>query len=359
MTANINRYARHADIIEWLRANKASLRVLRGERYALEKGIVAYIRDFSDFVKEMRTEKKDSITSDDEIAKKRESRTMSNYYQSQELLKKMKWKRVTWDEDADYDSFAQRLMENDSVFSKTPAFSFLCLHVVRDPHAAAAAGMAVQQKAKLEVGDLTGWLTKERIPIDVPLFKPTGQPRRPAFLIDWVSGQAKVLDSASPQEMLTFLTTIAPRLQAIQVQMEDEQQKIVADVENVRVRVGLTRLKINANDASFWDDPKRLDSQNYITPAELRYFLDAMLKCAFLYRFFLKGHQVRVGAPGTQYSIDQGAKEVVIPANFADYNWLQIRASFEALERVFDIFRRFWWFWFCIWMLIVGDLEII
>lgn len=352
------RAVRQIDIVEWFKQQNVALRTLRKYRATVEKGFVAYAKDARDFIKEMRSDKK-ADTPDDAAAKEASNRSLNQHYQSQELLKRMKWKRVTWEDTADYDGFAQRITENDSMFSKCPAFSFMSLYVAKDPSTTNIA-TGVKTKSQISVGDLTNWLIQERKVQATKLYSlPDTSSRRSAFTVDWVAGEARILDTASAQEILTFLTTIAPRLQSLQVRMEDQQQKIIADVENARVRLGITKLKYNKGDASYWDDPRRQTDTGYVNPDELRMFLDGALRSAFLFRLFLKGQEVRVVKPGRPYHINQETKEIEIPANFAEFNWLPIHKRFQNVEKFFDFFRNFWWIWFSLSLVIIGDVELI
>ncbi|KAL7701970.1 hypothetical protein N2W54_008112 [Lotmaria passim] len=347
------------DILEWIGLHKAPIKVLQKERYKMEKGFVAYAKDAVEFVRELRKGKdqKDAnvaTTTSEADA----TRAMDQYYESEDLTKRMKWKRVTWDDDADYTSFSKRVLDNDAMFKRTQAFSFLSMHLIRDPCSTDLVKLPAANKI-IEPGALTNWLLQEREPKAVDLYPVRdATEQRSAFHVDWTSGSVKILDTASAQEILTFLSTVAPRLQAVQLKMEEQQTKQTADIENVRVRVGAT-LKFNEYNTSFWDDPKRKTDPNFVNPDELDQFLRGILKSAFLYRWFLKGQEIRVLPPGRPYYMDIEAKQICVPANFAEYNWLSAHPRFEAMEKVVDSFRRFWWFWFSLGMIIVGDVELL
>lgn len=345
------------DVLEWLGLQKAPVKMLRRERYKMEKGFVAYAKDAAEFFsrKEKTEETKDVET---KVAETNSARAMEQFYESEDLTKQMKWKRVTWDEDADYTTFSKRVLESDTMFKRMPAFSFLSIHIIKDLSVTELVNIPKAQKI-IEAGTLTNWLLQEREPKVVDLYPiREASERRSPFHVDWTSGSVKILDTASAQEILTFFSTVAPRLQAVQLQMEAQQTKQVADIENVRVRVGTT-LKFNAYNTSFWDDPKRTTDPDFVNPDELDQFLKGMLKSAFLYRWFLKGQEIRVMPPGRPYYVDVEKKEIHMPANFAEYNWLRAHPRFEAVERFFDTFRRFWWFWFSLGMILVGDVELL
>lgn len=357
---------RQLDVVEWFRNQHSPLKTLRKQRNDLEKGFIAYGKDFRDFFAEMRENrrKKKSMTKEDKEAEEKKnaessgSQALQQYYQSQELLKKMKWKRVSWEATADYETFSRRLLDNDTVFSSCSAFSFMSIHVVKDPSTTDV--LQSVSRSDFNAGDITNWLLRERDGgTSVAKFSSKEGSRSPPFVVDWVSGEAKILDTASAQEILIFLETIAPRLQALQVRMEQEQTELTADAEKVRVRLGLTSLKFNINDTSFWDDPKRISNLDYVDPAQLRKFLDSALRSALLYRRFLKGQQVRIVPAGRPYFIDWEKKELQIPANFADYNWLVVHDRLASFEKVLNACRATWWLWFCVAMLLVGDLEVI
>lgn len=322
----------------------------------MEKGFIAYGKDIAQFIRESRAEKSLETPSEKELREK-SAKALSQHYQSQELLKKMKWKRITWEEKADYDGFSQRIMENDSMFTKCPAFSFMSLRVVRD--ATSTMGDPVAHKAKIEHGDLTNWLIAERIPVIPVYLHSTQQKRRSAFSVDWVSGEATILDSASAQEILTFLTTIAPRLQSLQVRMEEQQAKLTADVENVRVRLGLSKVKFNKHDSSFWDDPARTTDPSYVTPDEVRQCLDGLLQSALAFRWYFKGHELRIVKANKPYSINSEKKEIELPSNFAEFSWLPQHRRWQTVEKFVNAMRSVWWLWFSFALLVVGDLEVI
>ncbi|KAG5466976.1 hypothetical protein LSCM1_01154 [Leishmania martiniquensis] len=346
------------DVLEWLTQQKNLTRALRKERYKMEKGFVAYTKDFIDFFRSVRESKNENVDQTPEQANTSStSRALQQFYESEELIKRMKWKRVTWDDEVDYTSFSKRILDNDSMFKRTAAFSFLSIHVVKDPCNNSLVNIPLAEKT-ITAGTLTNWLLQEREAKTVDVYPVRKvQERCSAFHVDWTSGAVKILDTASAQEILTFLSTVAPRLQAVQLMMEDQQTRQTANIEKVRVRVGAT-LKFNSFETSFWDDPKRKTSPDFVNPDELEQFLSSMLKSAFLYRWFLKGQEIRVVRPGRPYYIDMEKKEIQIPANFSEYNWLKAHSRFEGVERVADGFRRFWWFWFCFAMIVVGDVEL-
>ncbi|ORC92072.1 uncharacterized protein TM35_000042860 [Trypanosoma theileri] len=348
-----------ADILEWLVGNKKPLRVLRKERYALEKGFIAYFNDFRDMMREIRgKESKETQVVKEKKDDSAGSQSLSQFYESEELAKRMKWKRVTWDDDADYTSFSRRILDNDNLLKNVSAFSFLSIHVTKDPSSTEVMNFPSREK-NVELGTLTNWVLQERDPIIVEKYKSSRTKAvGGAFTVDWTAGVVKIMDSASIQEILTFLHTVAPRLQALQVRMEEQQTKLVEDVQNVKIRVG-AEVKFNDHDTTFWDDPKRKSTPDYVSPDDVQQFLQSMLKSAFLYRWFLKGHGLRILPPGRPYFVDMEKKEVQIPANFADYNWFGAHQRFESIERFFSTMRSLWWMWFSLAMIIVGDVELL
>lgn len=342
-------------------SQKGPLKYLRKERYKLEPGFASMLT----YLKTMNTttEAGSSLTPSagkdaQKGAQDLASRSMDQYYESQELIKRMKWKRVTWDDDADYAGFSRRVLDNDTMFKRIPAFSFMSVRLVKDPSSNELAALPAPEKT-VEEGSLTNWVLRERDPKPVGVYplRTVGRARG-AFTVDWTAGEVKVLDTASAQEILTFLLTVAPRLQALQLKMGDQQTEITENVELVRVRVGAV-VKFNELDTSFWDDPKRRTDTNYVNPSDMESFLRGMLKSAFLYRWFLKGQQIRVMPPGHPYNADLENKELQIPSNFADYNWLKAHDRFEGIEKTFNSFRRVWWFWFALSMLLIGDVEVL
>ncbi|KAK7197960.1 hypothetical protein NESM_000751000 [Novymonas esmeraldas] len=348
----------YPDILEWLGEQRSSVRILRKERHAMEKGFIAYAKMFVAYVRSSSARKKEVEPAAPQPAKvDAASRALEQFYDSEEILKRMKWKRVTWDDEADYASFSKRILDNDAMFKRMPAFSFLSIHVVKDPCISDFVVLPPLEK-KIAAGALTNWLLQEREPKTVGAYTPSpASERRGAFHVDWTSGAVKILDTASAQETLTFLTTVAPRLQAVQLLMEEQQTRQTADITKVNIRVGAT-LKFNAFDTSFWDDPKRKTSADFVNPDELEKFLSGLLKSPLLYRRFLKGQHIRVMPPGRPYYADMEKKEIQIPADFADFNWLKAHQRFESIEKVCDTGRRMKWVWFCIGITLVGDFDL-
>lgn len=347
------------DICEWLQLSRSQIAGIRKQRYKMEKGFIGYFKDVRDFFRSSKTEKSDlSETETTKVESSPHSKSMDQYFESEELIKRMKWKRVTWDDDADYTSFSRRLLNNDRMFKNTKAFSFMSLHLIKDP--LTSDQVIIKRGDKVaKSGDLTKIFLSERNPISVEKYRTSSTSSRLSpFMVDWVAGNVKMLDTSSPQELLTFLTTVAPRVQAVQLKMEAQQERQTKDIELVRVRVGAT-LKFNEFNTSFWDDPRRKTDPSYINPDELEQFLTSLLKSAFLFRWFLKGTEIRVLPPGSSYYADVEKNEVHIPANFSDFNWLVVHKRFQTLERFFNQFRRFWWFWFSVVIVIVGDVELL
>lgn len=348
-----------ADVLEWASQQRNPIRVLRNEHYKMEKGFVAYFKMAVEyFRKEQPPQDVGKKEVEETNAEKKASKSMEQYYESEDLIKRMKWKRVTWDEEADYASFSKRILENDSMFKRAPAFSFMSIHVIKDPTVSDVVNVPQGSKI-ITSGTLTNWLLQERDPKKVEVFPVLpSRERRSGFQVDWTSGEVKILDTASAQEILTFLLTVAPRLQAVQLKMEEQQTRQKENVEKVRIRVGAT-VKFNRFDTSFWDDPNRKKDTNFVNPDDMDQFLNGMLKSAFLYRYFFKGQQIRVVPPGMPYHVDLDKKELQLPSNFTEYNWLKAHPRFESIENVFEGFRRFWWVWFGVGMVVVGDVELL
>ncbi|KEG13369.1 hypothetical protein DQ04_01051220 [Trypanosoma grayi] len=348
-----------ADILEWLLANKAPLRILRRERYKMEKGFIGYFKDFKDTIREIRGgSNKETQVAVDQKQESSGARSMSQFYESEELTKRMKWKRVTWDDDANYSAFSRRVLDNDALLKNVSAFSFLSIHVVKDPASTDCVNFPPSEK-NIELGTLTNWVLQERDPVAVEKYSSKGtKGSRGAFTVDWTAGEVKVADTASVQEVMTFLLTVAPRLQALQMRMEEQQTTITDDVQNVKIRVGVD-IKFNEHDTSFWDDPKRVTYPEYVNPDDVQRFLQGMLKSPFLYRWFLKGQGLRILPPGMPYFIDMEKKEVHLPANFTDYSWRAAHRRFEKIEYFCAIMRSLWWLWFSLAIVIVGDVELL
>lgn len=346
------------DICQWLLESRTQISLIRKQRYKLEKGLIGSFRDARDFFSSKPNGESDSPNESAKKDSSPQSTSMDQYFESEELIKRMKWKRVTWEENADYTSFARRILNNDRMFKNTKAFSFMSLHLMKDP--LTSNQVNIQRGAKVAIsGDLCNMFLQERTINVVQKYIPcSATTRLSPFVVDWVAGSVKILDTASPQEMLTFLTTVAPRVQAVQLKMEAQQERQSRDIELVRVRVGAT-LKFNEFNTSFWDDPRRKTDPAYINPDDLEEFLKGLLNSAFLFRWFLKGTEIRVVPPGHSYYADIERNEIHIPANFSDFNWLAVHSRFQGLEKFLNQFRRFWWFWFSVAIVIVGDVELL
>ncbi|SCU68923.1 uncharacterized protein TEOVI_000056900 [Trypanosoma equiperdum] len=346
------------DIIEFFLANKASLQTLRKEWRAVEKGFVGYFKDFRDTLKELRGKEQ----ADKQEGKKEElssgSRAVNQFYESEELAKRMKWKRITWDEEADYNGFARRLLDNDDLIKSVPAFSFLAIHVAKDSSCADFVRFPPREQ-RFQSGTLTNWVLSERTPATVECYKPSKvRSMRSPFEVDWTAGEARVVDTTSIQEVLVFLQTVAPRLQALQVRMEEQQNQIAKDIPKLKLRVG-AEIRYNKHDTTAWDDPNRCADPDYVTPDDVQQFVEGMMKSALLYRWFLKDQRVRIMPPGRPYLLNPERKEVQIPANFAAYNWWGAHARFQKVEAFILFTINMWWLWFTLAIVIVGDVEIL
>ena len=348
---------RHQDIIQWCISQKAGVKAVRDGRRKEEKGFVAYFNDIRTFIQEYRGTKKDVVKPENTAkAEASEGRALYQAEASRELLKRMKWKRVTWEENADYSGFSTRILSCDDLFKKVPAFSFMSLKVVQEPIRAKNAPKK-DDKVGFEAGDLTGGLCADRVKKE-PLFVPAAA-QLPPFVVDWKTAEVKFLDSATPQELLSYLKTVAPQVQAAQVRNEEQIAKIVADVDNARIRLGAMRIVFNDHNVTFWDDPQAKINENYVTPDHMKMFLEGVLRGATFYRWYLGGHQIRVVHPSQPYAVDTKTNEIRIPANFAEFNWMPFHSRAQAFESVFEFQRRIWWLWFAGAVMFVGDLELL
>lgn len=342
------------DICEWLRTQTLQLTTIRKQRKVLDTGLLGAIKEF---FPDKGESKNSSVTSEEKPTSTLNT-GLEQYYESEELIKRMKWKRVTWEEDADYQGFSRRILNNETVFKNVPAFSFLSIHVIKDPLTSSLVNIKIGEKV-VNPGDITSLFLKERDVRTVDQYKPsTGSIRLSPFSVDWISGSVKMLDTASPQEILTFLTTAAKRIQSVQIKMEKQQEKIIQNVNLVKSRIGAS-VVFNESNTTYWDDPKRKTDSNYLNPDELDLFLSNLLKAAFLYKWFLNGTEIKVLPAGSHYYCDTKKNEVGIPVNFFEFNWLNVHSRFQSLENLFNKFRRFWWFWFIVGLVVVGDIDII
>ncbi|KAG8343968.1 hypothetical protein ERJ75_001733800 [Trypanosoma vivax] len=347
-----------SDIIDFILANRSSLGIFRREWYLKQKGFYAYFVDFKNILRDIRSKPDPEMQEDTNNATLDGSRSMSQFYESEELTKRMKWKRVTWDENADYNGFSRRLLENDELIRNVPAFSFLSLHIERDPLCSNVFSLPPRQSI-IEQGALTNWILQERSPAAVEKYVLNESlPVRSPFTVDWETGEAKLVDTASIQEVLVFLQTVAPRLQALQIRMEEQQAKISNEIQNLKLRIGIN-IKFNQHDTTLWDDPHLKADPNYVTPDDVEQFIKGLKKSAVFYRLFLRGQCIRVIPPGRPYYLEAKSSELHIPANFASYNWHSIHGYFEMLERFIASMITLWWVWFSLAIIVVGDLELL
>jgi ribosomal protein S18 len=332
-----------------------------------------YTKSIASFFTEMRQSsaerKKQTPEQKAEMQRKAADSPLAQHERSVELLKRMKWRSVTWTAGADYDGFSNRVM-NSPVLERMPPFSYLSLHLLPDATAAPMSAAAEQHAKRttstiaLKQGDLSSWLVKEldtspKSDAPVPAFKPQRE-LRPPYEIDWETGEVFMLDSASATEVLSFLQTAAPALQALQSRDANNDTKLIADVDKTRLRLGVVAIKFNDFDRAFWSDPARkAKPADYVDPAALRAFITSAQRHRVLLRRNLKDHQLRLLPPGEPYRIDREKREVCIPCNFEDYNRLAIHDFMTPLNAVRNFFTRTVYIWFLLGMMVVGDLEII
>ena len=362
-------------------------------RKAHDHGVLDYLKDAASWIAEMRGNRSSSNEKETNAAPEPTGAPLSvrQYYQSQDLLRKMKWKRVTWDQDADFEAFSRRLMENDAIFKSVPAFSHMNLHLTRDMNAVKgnAGGDSINSSRSLidmKAGCLSDWYLAERQSIIAPFrcdssnslqaerlvqqdtFTKTINRRQPPFTVDWEVGEARLLDTASPREILTFLETCAPRVQALQVRMEAEQTKITEELDKLKNRLGVLDVHINSHDKTFWDDKARLNSSGgnrrfnpeYVTPAHVLQFVEAANKRAvFLRRNGFRWNAVRILSPNSPHNIDYTKREIQIPCNFEEFLYLPIHRRYRLVEALARFWRKYVMLWFFFVMIIIGDFELL
>ena len=395
---------RHGDVLEFLQRNKAGVLAMQKYRKAHDEGFLDYAKMAVDFFRSTGGEDKAKpadvaaapAAAGDAAAAGGVSATataaaaetakppgaVQQYYMSQDLLRKMKWKKVTWDEHADFDGFSRRVTENE-MFSSVKPFSHLSIHLVKDPNAVShretgAAG-AQGKPLSTSVGDvtpgsLTDWYLSEppAAPLkageeaslqvrDVGTFQKTKAARQMPFTVDWEAGEARLLDTASAVEIQAFLQTCAPRVMAIQQRMDDQQTTIAEDIENVRVRLGALSIKYNKHDKSFWDDKDRKEAPTeYANPANMLQFIESCKKrSTLLRRRGFAWQHIRVMPPNSPYLLDTAKQELQVPCNFEEYNYLPQHRRWEALERFQNRLRATKMVWFFVAMIFIGDFELL
>ena len=138
--------SRPTDFVVWANENKKELKRIKALRYSESKGILDYMQDIKSIFSSTEDKNADNKPSENNtliVSNKKSNETdkekmtlsdtaLSNYFLALPLLKKMKWKRLTWDDDADFHSFYRNINACDELFNKIPSFSFLSLHLVKD-----------------------------------------------------------------------------------------------------------------------------------------------------------------------------------------------------------------------------------
>ena len=339
---------------------------------------------------------------------------LTQYYGSQPLRNQMKWKRVTWDKSADFAGFSARLLASRALFEKVPAFSHLSLSVVPDPvrqgvlqelpNVAKRTLVNDHQEETSDYrnftrGQYTAWALQEptqettnkspilsRTPTEEekskPLSSETQKTKRSTrnlgaiartlpYTIDWARAEVRFLDTATPYEVLHFLRTEASPLMHLQVTVQEEQERLHEAVEAVRFRCTLSGFHFNEHDASLRVEPsalpaaagvsvtgqKQTEKNYYITPSQLQSCCDAFLRTAWLFRAYLKGHTVRLTAPGSSYRIDKDKRELCIPVDFYLYNYCSEHQRYLFHERIANSYRNHWYVWFFVATVLIGDFD--
>lgn len=184
------RSGRQLDVADWFKQHLPQIKDLRAQHCKEEPGVFTYAKWGLDFVKDTRAAR--SARKKAQAAEKSASAAataaagtsvtpaadhaidgldspINQHMRSMELTRRFKWKRVTWDKGADFDAFSNRMM-NSNVANQVPAFSFLCMHLVRDR---VSSGATADKKADaaasrrppklssasvhLKTGDITNW----------------------------------------------------------------------------------------------------------------------------------------------------------------------------------------------------------
>ena len=369
------RYASQPDVLEWAASNQQTLADMRKAKESAKESLFSIKKYFSS-EKSPKSETPEPASENNAAAEppKEEPKLgeslMQQYYQSQELRNVLKWKRITWDANVDYDGLSNRLIESVNLLRKQQAFSFLGVHFIRDKatqRVNEACGLADESTAPLPMheithGTISSWYTRESEPKSAPQ-KPAQKPEyaRPApFRVCWETGKVHMLDSVAPEEILYFLKNFAHRAQQTQLRIEDEQTRLNEAVENVRFRCTLDSLKFNEEDQAFREATSAdREKRTVLSPQEVLQFCDSMLKTAWLYRSVLRGQQVRVGLSGSSYSVDASKGEVRIPCDFDRHSWMPKHDTYLRHEAIANSYRNHWYVWLFAATFLIGDLDVI
>jgi len=378
---------RREDILDWAVANRAALRDVAALRWKETEGLVHYAGVAAGWVKGKLVRRKEepaaaaeegqpsdgpkdvstdaspgAVKAKEEEEAPQADTGMAQYYQSMELRNTLKWKRVTWDQGADFEGFAARLQDNMHLFKNVPAFSYLSLHLVKDPIAPpsqAILGEPISYR-QLQRGAFTAWGLEEGTGAKIEnlsaLF-PTKIHRPPTYIVNWDTAEVAIADSASPYELLSFLQSYAAQLMHLQQRYAAEQEALTEMIENVRFRCTLTAIKFNKHDRSLRDDPD-VNRADYIDPEKMKAFCAAMLSTAWLFRKHFKGLELRVGPPGSSYAIDVATRSFTIPCDFFHNNYRPEHTRYLTHEKIANSYRNHWYVWLLVFTFLVGDVDL-
>ena len=374
------RFAYQPDILEWAETNKSTLQSIVREKQAAKAPLFSIRKYFGSedesakkSIESVQSTEPETVPEPAQPEPKLGESLMQQYYQSQELRNLLKWKRVTWEKGVDYDNFSSRLIEVGKAFSKRRAFSFLSVHITRDEAARQVSERFGQPDEPfvppplhdIAKGTLSAWYVA-----DVAAKAPTAanqesqkktQYARPApFSLCWETGNVKMLESISAQEVTYFLDHFAPRAQQTQMRIENEQTNMHEALENVRFRCTLDAVKFNEEDQAIRaESAAPPTTASPLSPEHVLQFCQSMLKTAWLYRKFFRGHQVRIGAPGSAYAIDRKAGVLHIPCDFDRYTWMAAHQKYLRHEAIANSYRNHWYVWLFVATFLVGDLDIV
>ena len=178
------------------------------------------------------------------------------------------------------------------------------------------------------------------------------------YRVDWETAEVFVLDTASPEELLSFLRGPAHALQTLQFRHSEDETQMSTDVDNTRIYLNAFIIKYNEFDRSSYSDVgRRANPRTYVDPPQVKQFCRSVWNNSIILRRYLKDQNIRILPPGEPYRIDPETKEVCIPADFEEYNTSSIHGLMRPFQRIVVMYRNTLYLWGLVALVLIGDTE--
>eukprot|EP00756_Hemistasia_phaeocysticola_P058521 Hpha_TRINITY_DN35159_c0_g1::TRINITY_DN35159_c0_g1_i1::g.168386::m.168386 len=387
------------DFTEFLERHKSQLDAAKAkgeEDEVPNKGFIEYgqiiggwfvkkgsrIRKWAGRSAEERAEAKKKRKEDQAANRSRADASMQHFYQAQELCNLMKFKAATFDDGrdpakpaADFAGWSRTIVNNYNTLKRTTAFSNMAFHVVRDPSKldGSVDASRTTNYREIDEGSLSGWMDEEggessepkpQTPAPSQADQGEKKVRPPPFTVDYATGEVTILDTCSTEEFLDFLEREAPRAEARQLQIVEEQTKMFEDLGKALEKSGLKRVVFNSGSASVTDrEYKDLQKEGregeYILPVDIFRAIDALNGAPLLYRKFLKGQTLRLlpTKPCRSYFVDAEKGEVCMPKDFYRDSFLPIHRRYRIINSVTKFIWSLRYIATLIIVTLVGDVD--